>query len=71
MARPRKNDVVVNKTVSMPLSLLSEIAAEADVMGKGFSETMATLVRFGLNVRRRTEESLRRDADAAQKELKI
>ena len=70
MARPRKLDVVVNKTVSMPLSLLSEVAQEADVMGKGFSETMATLVRFGLNVRRRTEESLRRDADAVLKEAK-
>jgi hypothetical protein len=54
----------------MPLSLLQEVAEEADVMGKGFSETMATLVRYAINVRRRTEESLRTDAAAAKAELK-
>lgn len=70
MTRPKKLDLVVNKSISMPLSLLQEIADEADIMGKGFSETMATLVRFGINIRRRTEESLRRDADAALKEEK-
>ena len=59
MARPKRLDLVVNKTVSMPLSLLQEVAEEADVMGKGFSETMATLVRYAINVRRRTEESAR------------
>lgn len=59
MARPRKMDIVVNKTISFPLSLLQEVASEAEVTGKGFSETMATLVRFGINVRRKTELSIK------------
>jgi hypothetical protein len=47
-----KGDRTVSMTVTVPLSVASAIDEEAAVMGRGFSDATATLLRIGISVRR-------------------
>lgn len=60
-------ELVVNKTVSLPLSLVNEILNESEVMGKDFSGTLVTLLRIGLSVRK--DQQLRA-AEEIEREVK-
>jgi len=49
----------INKSFSIPLTVLEQILDEAEIMGKSASETVVILVRIGLsqrNIQRREEE---------------
>jgi len=60
-------ELVVNKTVSLPLSIVNEILNESEVMGKDFSGTLVTLLRIGLSVRK--DQQLRA-AEEVEREVK-
>jgi len=50
--RTTKADRTVSTTVSLPLSVVNAIDEEAMIMGRGFSDALAVVVRIGLDVRR-------------------
>ena len=50
--KKRKEEVMVNKSVSMPLSLIEAILDEADYMHTNFSGAVSTLLRTGIAARR-------------------
>jgi len=58
-------DLVVNKTVSLPLSIVNEILNESEIMGKDFSGTLVTLLRIGISIRKdqaiRQQEEVERE----------
>lgn len=60
-------ELVVNKTVSLPLSIVNEILNESEVMGKDFSGTLVTLLRIGLSVRK---DQQIRAAEEVEREVK-
>lgn len=50
----------INKSFSIPLTVLEQILDEAESMGKSASETVVILVRIGIsqrNIQRREEEA--------------
>jgi len=47
-----KGERTVSITVTLPLGLMNGVDEEADLMGRGFSDAIATLLRIGLDVRR-------------------
>lgn len=66
--RKAAGDIVVTKSVSLPLSMVNAIAEEQVVMGTGFSETLTTLLLLSLNLRKdRREEVVNGDAKNATK----
>ena len=42
--------VCVNKTISIPLGLLTEILEASELMGRNFSDTLVVLSRLGLAI---------------------
>ena len=52
---PKKNSasgMIVNRTISLPFTVLESVIEEADVMGKSFSEATTVLLRIGISQRR-------------------
>ena len=47
-----KGDRTVSVTVTIPLSVANGVDQEAELMGRGFSDATATLLRIGIDVRR-------------------
>lgn len=47
-----KGDRTVSVTVTIPLSVCNGVDEEADLMGRGFSDAIATLLRIGIDSRR-------------------
>ena len=58
-------DMTVQRTISLPLSILEDVKGEADLMGCGFSEATVKLLRIALRVR----EQARINEEREQKEL--
>jgi len=44
--------MIVNRTISLPFTVLEAVIEEADVMGKSFSEATTVLLRIGISQRR-------------------
>lgn len=59
------NDMTVQRTISVPLSILEDVKGEAILMGCGFSEATVKLLRIALRVR----EQARINEEREQKEL--
>ena len=61
MARSKstRGERTVSVTVTLPLGIVNGVDEEADIMGRGFSDALATLLRVGLDIRRtaRTPEA--------------
>jgi hypothetical protein len=67
MGRPRKNDIVVSKSVSLPMSIWNAVLDEQAVMGVSFSETLSRLLLLALNLRKDRQEGLLEEgADVAK-----
>jgi glutaredoxin-related protein len=58
------SDMTVQRTISLPLSVLEQVKGEADLMGCGFSEATVKLLRISLRMR----EQHRIDEEREQKE---
>lgn len=58
MPRRKSHDVSVHRSISMPMSIMEKILDEADLMGKGFSETVVVLVVLGLQAKKTTKINL-------------
>lgn len=58
MGKRRNGDIVVVKSVSLPLSIVNAIADEQVVMGCSFSETLSRLLLLSLNLRKDRREEL-------------
>ena len=43
--------MMVNRTISLPFTLMEGIIEEADIMNKSFSEATAVLTRIGISQR--------------------
>jgi hypothetical protein len=59
---PRKGPretLCVNKSLSLPISVVNQIMDESEVMGKDFSATSVVLLRMGLSMRRAQDEAER------------
>ncbi len=54
MVRERKVDFCVNKSLSMPLSMIEKVEDECFYTGQSFSRTVVLLVKIGLSVRKQT-----------------
>ena len=54
MARSKstRGERTVSVTVTLPLGVVNGVDEEADIMGRGFSDALATLLRVGLDIRR-------------------
>jgi hypothetical protein len=63
--RNKLRDLTVSKTVSLPMSLISDISDEAETMGKDFSATTTTLLRLGI-LYRNDQMALARARDEAE-----
>lgn len=49
---PKRGEMTVTKTISLPFTVMEQIMDEAELMGKGFSEATAVLLRIGIAQRR-------------------
>ena len=58
MGRKRSADIVVTKSVSLPLSIINAVMDEQTVMGGSFSQTLSTLLLLALNMRKDHRESV-------------
>lgn len=58
MGRPRKQDIVVSKSVCLPLSIINAVLEEQAVMGVSFSEALSRLLLLALNMRKDHQENL-------------
>lgn len=47
-----KGDRTVSVTITLPLSVMNGADEEAEIMGRGFSDAVATLMRIGIDSRR-------------------
>ena len=47
-----KTDRNVSVTVSLPISVVSQVQDEALVMGRGFSDAVAVLLQIGIDIRK-------------------
>jgi hypothetical protein len=59
---PRKGpreSLCVNKSLSIPISVVNSIIDESEIMGKDFSGTSVVLLRMGLSMRRAQDEAER------------
>lgn len=63
----RTRDITVSKTVSLPMSLISAILDEGEIMNKDFSGTLVALANLGILYRR---DQRRRDEEEAIKSMK-
>ena len=63
----RTRDITVSKTVSLPMSLISAILDEGEIMNKDFSGTLVALANLGILYRR---DQWRRDEEEAIKSMK-
>lgn len=52
VSKTRDQGLVMNKSVSLPLSLVEAVLDEADLMHASFSKALVTLVRTGIAQRR-------------------
>jgi hypothetical protein len=52
MGRKSNDDIVVTKSVCLPLSIINAVAEEQTVMGCSFSETLSRLLLLSLNLRK-------------------
>lgn len=53
-----RNDCVVTKSISIPITMLENVLNEADMMNKSFSETLVVLLRLGISAKKSARESL-------------
>lgn len=69
MTPPRREPgLVVNKSVSLPISLVNAVMDEADLMHESFSGALVKLTRLGLVIRKDERQRLERhqkEEDAA------
>jgi len=49
---PKRSEMTVTKTISLPFTVMEQIMDEAELMGKNFSEATAVLLRIGISQRR-------------------
>lgn len=68
MARQRRTDVTVTKTISMPVTVLDRVLNEADIMNASFSEATTKLLLIALATR---EDQRRRDERQAKEQAEI
>jgi len=53
---PKRSEMTVTKTISLPFTVMEGIMDEAELMGKNFSETTTVLLRIGISQRRYERE---------------
>jgi predicted deacylase len=66
MTRPLiSQGMIVNKSVSLPISVIEAVLDEADLMHESFSGAMAKLAKLGITVRRdeRLRDAKRQEAE--------
>lgn len=68
LARQRRTDVTVTKTISMPVTVLDRVLNEADIMNASFSEATTKLLLIALATR---EDQRRRDERQAKEQAEI
>lgn len=49
---PKRSEMTVTKTISLPFTVMEQIMDEAELMGKNFSEATSVLLRIGISQRR-------------------
>jgi len=65
MSKTYVKDMTVQRTISLPLSVLEDVKGESELMGCGFSEATVKLLRIAL----RTRDEYRRQEELQQKDL--
>jgi len=67
---PTLGAMTVQRTVSLPLSMVNEINSEALLTGKGFSKTLQLLITIGLDrqEQQRNYEEQQRKVESARRE---
>lgn len=70
-SKTRDQGIVMNKSVSLPLSLVEAVLDEADLMHLSFSKALVTLVRTGISQRRleRAREEKEQEIERQKEDL--